>query len=192
MDSQDPAGMRPSSVPPRVLTRAAGSHVVVFGAHCPARTAARVGPAPGQRRVARLRRSGRTALVRRTARRSTALSRWRYKIAPGREAAAPGRPLRRPAHGGGGDSRVGDVVVFGAHCPARTAARVLGPVPGQRKVAQYACTATLASLEHPCRWWASNTAARMSAKDVPGLAAMITVVAEQTAATSGVRSWWCV
>jgi hypothetical protein len=50
-------------------------------------------------------------------RRSTALSRWRYKIAPRREAAAPGRPLWRLARDGRGDSRVGDVVVFGAHCP---------------------------------------------------------------------------
>ena len=48
---------------------------------------------------------------------STALSRWRYKNAPRCEAAAPGRPLWRPAHGGGGDSRVGDVVGCGAHRP---------------------------------------------------------------------------
>ena len=109
--------------------------VVVFrvGAHRPARTAVRVGPAPGQLRVA-LRRSGLTAHVRRTACRSTAMSRRRYKIVPGREAAAPGRPLRRPAHGGGGGSRVGEVIVFGAHRPDRTAARV-GPAPGRRKVA---------------------------------------------------------
>ena len=55
------------------------------------------------------------------------MSRGRYKVAPGREAAAPGRPLRRPAHGGGGpaggDTRVGEVVVFWAHHPARTVGR---------------------------------------------------------------------
>jgi len=78
--------------------------VVVDGAHRPARTAARVGPAHGQRKVARRRRSGRTALVRRAVRRSTAPSLWECEIASGREAAAPSRPLRRPAHGGGGDS----------------------------------------------------------------------------------------
>ena len=106
--------------------------VVVFGAHRPARTAARVGPGPGRRKLARLRRSGLTAHVRKTARRSTVMSRRRYKIVPGREATAPGRPLQRPAHGGGGDSRVGEVVVFWAHRSARMAARV-GAAQGRRR-----------------------------------------------------------
>ena len=60
------------------------------------------------------------------------MSRRRYKIVPGREAAEPGRPLRRPAHGGGGDSHVGEVVVFGAHRSARMAAR-LGAAQGRRR-----------------------------------------------------------
>jgi hypothetical protein len=115
-------------------SRAGG--VVVVGAHRPAQTAARVGPAPGQRKVARLRRSERAARMRRTARRSTTPSRWGYEIAPGRGAAAQGRPLRRPVHSGGGDSRVGGVVVCGANRPARTEARV-GPAPGQREVARF-------------------------------------------------------
>ena len=125
--------------------------VVVFWAH---RTAVSVGPAPGRRKVARLRRSGRTARVRKTARRGTALSQRRYKIAPGREVAAPGRQLRRPAHGGGGDSRVGEVVVFGAHRPARTAARV-GPVPGRRKFARLRRSGLTAHV----RWTARRSAA---------------------------------
>jgi hypothetical protein len=103
------AHWRKAAAPGRPLRRPAHGggddsrvgEVVVFGAHCPARTAARVGPAPGQRKVARLRRTGRTALVQRTARRSTAMSRWRYKNAPGREAAAPGRPHRRQAPAAG-------------------------------------------------------------------------------------------
>ena len=48
----------------------------------------------------------------------------RGKGAPRSEAATPGRLLRRPAHDGRG-SRVGDVVVFGAHAAAL-------PLPGRR------------------------------------------------------------
>jgi hypothetical protein len=69
-----------------------------------------------------------------TARGSMAVSLWKHKIAFERKVATPGQPLRRPAHGGGVDSRVGDVVVFGAHRPARTTARV-STVPGQLKMA---------------------------------------------------------
>ena len=69
-----------------------------------------------------------------TARESTALGRRKHESANEREAATPGRLLGRPAHGGGVDSRVGDVVVFGAHCPARTTARV-GAAPSQLKMA---------------------------------------------------------
>ncbi len=80
------------------------------GRTAPALTAARVGTTPGRRKMARLRRSERTALALMTARRSMALGRWKCKI-------APGRLLRRPEHDGGGHSRVGGVVVSGAHCP---------------------------------------------------------------------------
>ncbi len=65
---------------------------------------------------------------------STALSRRKHEIALEREAATPGRPLRLPAHGDGVDGRVGDLVVFRAHCPARTTARV-GTAQGQLEMA---------------------------------------------------------
>jgi hypothetical protein len=139
--------------------------VVVFRAHRPARTAARVGPAPGRRKVARLLRSGLTAHVRMIARRSTALSRRRYKIVPGREAEAPGRPPRRPAHGGGGDSRVGGMVVCRAHRPARTAARV-GPAPGRRKVARLRRSGLIAHVRMIAR--RSTAMSRRRYKIVPG------------------------
>jgi hypothetical protein len=57
------------------------------------------------------RRAGRTSGRRTTAEVTVpAGSSWRPLIAPRREAAAPGQPLWRPAHGGGGDSRVGYVL----------------------------------------------------------------------------------
>jgi hypothetical protein len=139
--------------------------VSAIGARCPARTAVRVGPAPGQRGVARLRRTRRSALVRRTASRRTAMSRWRYKIALGREAAAPGRPHRRPAHGGGSDSRVGEVVVFRAHCPARTTARA-GTAPGQLMLARRRRSGRIALVRRTAR---RNTAlSRWRCKNAPG------------------------
>ena len=163
--------------------------VVVSGAHHPAQTTASVSTAPGQLKMACLRRAGRTAPARMTARMSTALGRQKHEITARREAGdggevdsrvgeavvfgahrsvrttarraqrrAGGRrlasgdqsapPLRRPAHGGGVDSRVGDVaahssgvesrvgqvVVFGAHRPAQTTARV-DTAPGRREQA---------------------------------------------------------
>jgi hypothetical protein len=78
--------------------------VVVFRAHRPAWTAARVGPAPGQRKTARLRRTGRTARSGEQPAGARRRAGWRYKIAPGREAAAPGRPHQPPLRDGGGDS----------------------------------------------------------------------------------------
>ena len=126
-------------------------------------TLVRAGTAPGRREVACLWRSGRTALARRTARRSTALSRWRYKIAPGCEAAAPGRPLWRPAHGGGGESRVGDVVVFGAHCPGPDddlRRHGAGPVEG-RALPRLRCWARVSAATSFVRsWWCNARPAR--------------------------------
>jgi hypothetical protein len=93
--------------------------VVVFRTQRPSQKAARVGttPALDRRKVTRLWRSWRTAPARMTARRSTALGRWKCEIAPRRETVTPGRPLGRLAHDGGGGSRVGDVFLLRAHCP---------------------------------------------------------------------------
>jgi hypothetical protein len=142
--------------------------VVVFGAHCPTRMTARVLTVPCRLKVTRcLRRLGRTAPARTTARVSAAVGRWEYEIALGRKVAASGLPLRRPAHGGGGDSRVGDVVVFGAHCPARTTARV-GTAPGRRMMARLWRSRRTAPARMTARAGVSTAQGRWKCKIAPG------------------------